>query len=668
MKRLLLVLLLVPLISFGQNDGYELCFEIGNRSFNTNKDATEALQKVLSVANLKTNRFVILPCDNIGNAMAAVYEGFRYILYKESWLSQSNYWSKMAVLAHEVGHHINGHTLSGYSLSESRRVELEADDWAGYAMGVLGASLTQTLELTKRFPDGDDSNSGIEEGNEDGNDNSSAGGDTADNSDDAGDDAKSSEGSEVGGNATSSAPAGVPEAKTDTALKDGLKSLADGNATEKVYARIPKVDSSKFIVDYKTVVAEMGDHYGDGSDDTWIAHSLNEVKEFKNDSKKTVAYMVKEFEMKKSADQYARAATSKTGTLDMGALHTYKFNDDLFKKVTTLPGATNHGMVMVVDWSGSMCDNLKGTIEQLLQLVMFCRRTKIPFEVFAFTSCYNRNAYSNSGFVEVNYGEITISNDMRLLNFFSSKMSAADEEKMMHYVWMIAKRYGRQYENWKETGYPINPPSSYSLGGTPLNDAIIALMDFLPKYKKASGVQKINTIFLTDGASQNLIGVKDVNDRGDFYQGFGKENLLIDSVTNKRYEAAATHGTITNVLLKALKGRVYDMNVVGFFLAGSGRNGAVKRNTWWYILRDGNLTTDQAMAKMRKDKVVMLDSKGYDQYFILPGGGALSVENGGLDDDLTGASKAKLKTAFAKSNKGRIQSRVLLNKFVALVA
>ena len=159
MKKILLVLLFIPLVSFGQNDGYKLCFEIGNRSFNTNKDAKEALQKVLSVANLKTNRFVILPCDNIGNAMAAVYEGFRYILYKESWLSQSNYWSKMAVLAHEVGHHINGHTLSGYSLAESRRVELEADDWAGYAMGVLGASLIQTLELTERFSEGDDTNS-----------------------------------------------------------------------------------------------------------------------------------------------------------------------------------------------------------------------------------------------------------------------------------------------------------------------------------------------------------------------------------------------------------------------------------------------------------------------------------------------------------------------------
>ena len=74
------------------------------------------------------------------------------------------------------------------------------------------------------------------------------------------------------------------------------------------------------------------------------------------------------------------------------------------------------------------------------------------------------------------------------------------------------------------------------------------------------------------------------------------------------------------------------------------------------------------MAEMRKNKVVVLESNGYDQYYILPGGGGLAIENEGLADDLAGASKAKLKTAFAKSNKGRIQSRVLLNKFVGMVA
>ena len=107
------------------------------------------------------------------------------------------------------------------------------------------------------------------------------------------------------------------------------------------------------------------------------AGSSEETTEKKKTAKKTVAYMVKEFEMKKSADAYARASESKTGSLDMSKLHTYKYNEDLFLKVTTLPGATNHGMMMVLDWSGSMADNLKGTLAQLYNLIWFCRRTKI---------------------------------------------------------------------------------------------------------------------------------------------------------------------------------------------------------------------------------------------------------------------------------------------------
>ena len=183
-----------------------------------------------------------------------------------------------------------------------------------------------------------------------------------------------------------------PESKTDNAANESVKDLADLDAAEKVYARIPKIDSDKMIVDYKTIIDELSEHYTESSytprRSNWVQHSLDQIRAFKNDSKKSVAYMVKEFEMKKAADQYARAATSKTGTLDMGALHTYKFNDDLFRKVTTLPGATNHGMIMVLDWSGSMSENLVNTFNQLMQLVWFCRRTQIPFEVLAFTKSY----------------------------------------------------------------------------------------------------------------------------------------------------------------------------------------------------------------------------------------------------------------------------------------
>ena len=506
-----------------------------------------------------------------------------------------------------------------------------------------------------------DSKSGNEGKDDDGTSDNNMDSDESETDD--GDSSDTSEGSDVGGDSTTDSPAGVPEAKTDDALKNGLDSLRDKNAVEVIYGRLPKTNPKDFIVDYKNVVRELETHYAKSDSGQWISHSLNEIKEFKNDSKKTINYMVKEFEMKKAADQYARASTSKTGSLNMNALHTYKFNDDLFQKVTTLPGATNHGMSMVVDWSGSMSDNLKGTVEQLLQLVMFCRRTKIPFEVFAFSSAYFSGSYKNT--LDVNYGEITISNNLKLLNFFSSKMSAIEEEKMMHYVWMLAKRMNRTYENWNETGHPALWPRQYGLGGTPLNDALIILNDFVVEYKKSSGVQKLNTIFLTDGASNQLYGVKD---EGGF-QGFSRENLLIDPYNNKQYSFSSSE--ITDTLLKVLKNRVSGMNVVGFFLAGKGSKGTIHKNTWYYLLRDTPnywSAIDKAKRVMRKDKVVILDSKGYDQYYILPGGSGLSVDNEGLSDDLVGASKSKLKSAFAKSNKNRIQSRVLLNKFVEMVA
>ena len=45
-----------------------------------------------------------------------------------------------------------------------------------------------------------------------------------------------------------------------------------------------------------------------------------------------------------------------------------------------------------------------------------------------------------------------------------------------------------------------------------------------------------------------------------------------------------------------------------------------------------------------------------------------SIENDNLGDELIGASKAKLRSAFGKSMKGKVTSRQLLNKFVKLVA
>jgi hypothetical protein len=70
---------------------------------------------------------------------------------------------------------------------------------------------------------------------------------------------------------------------------------------------------------------------------------------------------VKEFECRKAADSYARATTSLAPVyLDCTKLHTYKYNEDLFRKVTTLAEGKNHGLVFVLDWSGSMANVMTG--------------------------------------------------------------------------------------------------------------------------------------------------------------------------------------------------------------------------------------------------------------------------------------------------------------------
>ena len=105
----------------------------------------------------------------------------------------------------------------------------------------------------------------------------------------------------------------------------------------------------------------------------------NEFIKFKRSAQKEVNYLIKEFGARKQQDSYARATTARSGVLDCSKLHTYKYNEDLFKKVTTLADGKNHGLVFVLDWSGSMQDVMMDTIKQLYNLIWFCKEGVYSF-------------------------------------------------------------------------------------------------------------------------------------------------------------------------------------------------------------------------------------------------------------------------------------------------
>ena len=92
--------------------------------------------------------------------------------------------------------------------------------------------------------------------------------------------------------------------------------------------------------------------------------------------------------MKKSADAYHRGSIARTGVIDTNKLHTYRYNDNIFKKISVIPEGKNHGMIFLLDWSGSMYHHMKNTVKQLIKLLWFCKKVQIPFEVYAFSDQY----------------------------------------------------------------------------------------------------------------------------------------------------------------------------------------------------------------------------------------------------------------------------------------
>ena len=127
----------------------------------------------------------------------------------------------------------------------------------------------------------------------------------------------------------------------------------------------------------------------------------------------------------------------------------------------------------------------------------------------------------------------------------------------------------------------------------------------------------------------------------------------------------------TTVLLEILKKRIPDMNVIGFFVAGSGSRGIVRREI---IQEKMGLSWDDMdslkkyQKELRTNKVLVCKTAGYDEYYILP---SVPKDDENDEDGIQVKENAKtgdLKRAFTKFAKSKTLNRQLLNKFIGQVA
>jgi hypothetical protein len=466
-----------------------------------------------------------------------------------------------------------------------------------------------------------------------------------------------------------------PEVRTVDNLESKIRELVNNDGNENVYVEIPSVNLDtvigKNVAVHKEIDACFTHQQNNRPDEKLFEVVDQEFRRFKFSAQKEVSYLVKEFECRKAADSYARASTARTGVLDTARLHTYKFNEDLFKKVTVVPDGKNHGLVFVLDWSGSMANVMLDTVKQLFNLIWFCKKVSIPFEVYAFTNEWRRGEYDyetgkysasdRTSHYEKKSGLIVIDETFSLMNILTSKVSTRELEHQMINIWRLATCFGNTYNSL------YTYTSRLNLSGTPLNEALICLHQILPKFQKENKLQKVQCIVLTDGEASQIPYHIEVKRGWEPGVRLGTHHInpdrafLRDRKLGTTYKFGHGYHQFTDTLLKNLKDKFSSVNFIGIRVL-PGRDVSRFINMYHSC---GDKQYPVILNDWKKLKSFTITNSGYDAYFGMSSSALSQDADFEVADD---ATKAQIKTAFVKSLKTKKLNKKVLGEFISLVA
>ena len=378
--------------------------------------------------------------------------------------------------------------------------------------------------------------------------------------------------------------------------------------------------------------------------------------------KKNIQFAVREFEMKKAAYQYSRATVGKKGVIDVNRLHSYKTNEDIFSQVTNLADSKSHGMILLLDYSGSMYNSLPQVLDQVMNLIVFCKQINIPFDVYSF-STYNESI----DYKELQDGDLDL-NDLSMPHLCSSSFNKKDyEDSMMHL-------FARSVYN--DCSYEFCAREE-RLGSTPLDQALIVSHDLIRDFKAKHKVQKMNFITFTDGDSNPIRSVRDTSLQVERVPTQHYGSLFSVMIQNKMIRDI-TKAQSTERLLTSIRER-YNTNTIGFFMADSVK--AWNRKALDCMKSESKITPESPFEyhKLEEYKTKLLKeykankcvSKsnilGYNQYYLVKSGRSLETVADEFETK-ENASKSQILTSFKKFSKSKKNNKVLMTNFAKAVA
>ena len=396
-----------------------------------------------------------------------------------------------------------------------------------------------------------------------------------------------------------------------------------------------------------------------------------EFAEFMTSTKRVVASMVKEFELRKKAHQYSRATVARTGSLNVDKLHAYKVSDELFLSVTKLANAKSHGLIMLVDYSGSMSGVLGNVLRQSINLALFCRSAAIPFQVYGFTggNPWQKHCALAAARADVQNDSILLPGNVCILDLVNSSMSKTTFNEAIYNLFVRTRPQSAHIFN----------AGPESLGGTPLNEVLIATHYITQQFKETHKIDKTTVVFLTDGEGSPLTVER--CKALDQYREVSKLNPY-NYVTSAEFKlmgrtilSQLTSHYMTPALIQNLR-ITMGVEVIGFYLPCSNSKAQS-------ILRDANMFcknptvyaySAEQLAKdkkcidgYRKDGVYAIAGAfNYSNFFVIKPSG-LSIEDEDLEIEAN-ASRKDIARAFMNFSQTKKTSRVFITKFAEAIA
>ena len=347
--------------------------------------------------------------------------------------------------------------------------------------------------------------------------------------------------------------------------------------------------------------------------------------------------------------------------------------------MTILPDGKNHGMMVLVDWSGSMYDIIKPVTEQLSNLAWFCQKVGIPYEMYLFNSDRGHTRYADKTWT-YKEGDLNLEN-FALVNIASSRMKKTELDDSLTCMRWLALHYSNRNHYVDDMPSPWYPGDDgiaeyLGLGSTPLNEALIACTQLVPMFKEKYNVEKFSFITLTDGyantTNRSMKWCTNEDGKTSLESKHDDTYKTVVKVKNRQYFSKNDYwggGGLTESLLEMIK-KEFNTTNIGFYLMKSKSRREVEREYSTYQRVKGRYKVvhdmDKTMKTFKKDGCISISKKGYDEYFLTDG--SQTVKSAELQELSEDAKPGEIKRMFAGSMKKRLTSRILLNKFIEKVA